>query len=446
MSTDALARALDRASGARPIPGNAVQLHDAPGALTAMLDGIAAAHHTVDFENYVIKADVTGRRFAEALGQAAARGVTVRVLYDPVGCRTTPGRFWRDLGRRGCAVRAANPPSLLHPLRAFRRDHRKLVTVDGTLGILGGVCIADPWMTGRGQERPWRDAAIAVRGPAVGAMCSSFTKVWRQNGGDARTTTSEHDEPQGDAVVRVVEGFPGAFRLHRAMEFLAATATRQIWITDAYFVAPPSLMRALIAAAQDGVDVRLMVPGQSDLPVVRSFTRVGYRELLRAGVRIWEWHGPMLHSKTALVDGERFKVGSSNLNPSSLAGNWELDVIVDDVALAAQAALVFRRDLSEAAEIVLRLPRLVPALPPAVVSAHPSLRPPARDLPRRAFRTLRNVAGGARRGLAGALTFSLAGIGVLLVALPTAVAYVLAVGAFALAGLAATRAVARRRD
>lgn len=448
MTTDALARALDRASGARPIPGNAIRLLDAPGALTAMLEAISTARHSVNFENYIIKADATGRRFAEALEHAAARGVTVRVLYDPVGCRTTPLRFWRRLRRGGCAVRTANALSLAHPLRAFQRDHRKLITVDGSIGILGGVCIADPWMTGgRLDDGPWRDAAIEVRGPAVGVMFASFTHLWRQSGGEGDATVTERDERPGDAVVRVIEGAPGALRLQRALEFLAATATRQLWITDAYFVAPPSMMRALIAAAQDGVDVRLMVPGQSDLPIVRSFTRVGYRELLRAGARIWEWHGPMLHSKTALVDGHRFKVGSSNLNPSSLMGNWELDVMVDDVALATEAANVFRRDLNQAVEIVLRMPRLVPALPPAVVSAARQPRlPPARELPRRAFRTLRHVAGGARRGLAGALTFSLAGIGALLVALPTTVAYLLAAAAFGLAGLAAVRALGRRRD
>ena len=106
VTTDALARALDRASGARPIPGNAIRLLDAPGALMAMLEAITTAHHSVNFENYIIKADATGRRFAEALEQAASRGVTVRVLYDPVGCRTTPIAWWesRSPGRRhrGC--------------------------------------------------------------------------------------------------------------------------------------------------------------------------------------------------------------------------------------------------------------------------------------------------------------------------------------------------------
>lgn len=436
-------RALDRATGSRPVAGNAASLLDAPAALAAMRHAIANARHTVHFENYIVTADATGRRFAQLFVDAARRGVMVRIIYDWLGCRGTPLWFWRDLRAAGCHVRAASRPSLAHPLRLLQRDHRKLCVVDGTDAVLGGICIADPW----DGEEAWRDVALGVRGPAVRVLDAGFAKAWVAMGGDPITLDGSAAPPAGTAELRIIEGTPGAFRLHRTIEYLAAIAERQIWITDAYFVAPPSLVRALIAAVRDGVDVRLMVPGHSDLPVVRTFTRVGYRELLIAGVRIWEWHGPMLHSKTAVVDGRYVKVGSSNLNPSSLMGNWELDALVDDPTMATEAALAFRRDIGQSVEVILRAPRLTTALPPAVVaSARRRKRRPARELPRRAVRTLRQVAGGAQRGLAGAVTFVLVGVGVLSVTLPTVVAYATAAVAFGLAGLAASRGVARWRD
>src|SRR5262249_61536662 len=140
--------------------------------------------------------------------------------------------------------------------------------------------------------------------------------------------------PQGDGGVGVISGEPGRERTYRVIELLAAGSISRLWITDAYLVAPPRLFQALRDAAKDGVDVRLLVPGSSDLPLVRNLSRIGYRELLRSGVRIYEWDGPMLHAKTIVPDGRWSRVGSSNLNPSSLVGNWEVDVLVEDTALA----------------------------------------------------------------------------------------------------------------
>ena len=132
----------------------------------------------------------------------------------------------------------------------------------------------------------------------------------------------------------MIAGEPGRERTYRVIELLAAGSIERLWITDAYLVAPPRLLQALRDAAKDGVDVRLLVPGSSDLPLVRNLSRIGYRELLRSGVRIFEWDGPMLHAKTIVADGRWVRVGSSNLNPSSLIGNYELDVLVEDAVLA----------------------------------------------------------------------------------------------------------------
>ena len=182
----------------------------------------------------------------------------------------------------------------------------------------------------------------------------------------------------GPTAVRVVEGVPEGSRTWRAVQLLAATAAERLWITDAYLVAPAALYAALIDAARDGVDVRILLPGATDIPTVRALTRIGYRDLLAAGVRIFEWRGPMLHAKTLVVDRRWVRVGSTNLNFSSLLANYELDVVVDDEALAVELAERFRLDAADSREIVLRdgrrllLPRLVDA---AVPAPHPTSAP-----------------------------------------------------------------------
>lgn len=448
-----LDRALDRACAARAIPGNVVRpLAQGPAALDRMLALVAGAERTVHFENYIIRSDRTGRRFAEALRDAAGRGVAVRVLYDAIGCRGTRRAYWRGLRQAGVQVQAFHPLNPFRPLRTIRRDHRKYVAVDAAAAIVGGMCIGDEWAGDpeRGRE-PWRDSAVEVTGPAVSALDLIFHRLWVQAGGaPPAERVPPRPDPVGEAHVRVIDGIPGRLRLVRAVELLAASAAYRLWVTDAYLVPPISLYATLLSAARAGVDVRILVPGRTDLPVVRALTRVGYRELLEAGGRIWEWRGPMLHAKTVLVDDQWFKVGSSNLNPSSLISNYELDLLVEDREAVAVAARQFRRDLAAAVEIVLRRRvaprRLAGRLPPAVVPERGggARRQPG-DLPEHAVQTVRQVAGGARRSIAGALLFGFLGSGVLLLALPRVMAYVLAGGAFLVALLGAAHEFLRWR-
>ena len=183
--------------------------------------------------------------------------------------------------------------------------------------------------------------------------------------------------PQGEAEVRVIGGEPGRERTYRVIELLAAGSIERLWITDAYLVAPPRLFQALRDAARDGVDVRLLVPGSSDLPLVRNLSRIGYRDLLRSGVRIYEWDGPMLHAKTIVADGRWTRVGSSNLNPSSLMGNWELDVLIEDPDLADAMERQFRLDIARSREVTRR-----PVRGPAAASARAPDRAAATQIPR----------------------------------------------------------------
>lgn len=448
-----LERALDRASGARAIPGNRLALlSDGPAIFAAIDDLIRSAERTIHFENYIIRSDRTGWAVGEMLAARADEGVSVRVLFDAVGSRRTSRRLWRFLGEHGVEVRRFRPLLRSTPLEAVQRDHRKLVAVDGREALVGGFCIGDEWARGSRDEGgvPWRDAAVRIAGPAAHVAELGFRHMWSLAGVPlSEVTESQEAEGAGEAVVRVIEGVPGRSRMYRALSVLAAGAASRLWIADAYFVPPPTFIAGLVAAAADGVDVRVLVPGKTDLPVVRLFTRAGYRELLEGGLRVYEWQGPMLHAKTVLLDQTWSRVGSSNINFSSLLGNYELDVLAEDRHLAGELADEFRRDLSEASEVVLERRWLLSRARPEDRGRRlPAPRHPrrVRAARRAAAVTLRQIAAGARRWVTGVAALVLTGMGVFFLALPRFTAWLLAGGAFSLAGVAAWHGFRRRRE
>jgi cardiolipin synthase len=163
----------------------------------------------------------------------------------------------------------------------------------------------------------------------------------------------------GDVPLRVIATIPATAALYRLDQLIVATAQRTLWLTDAYYVGVTGYVQALRAAAMDGVDVRLLVPGATDIPVVRAVSRAGYRPLLEAGIRVFEWNGPMLHAKTAVADGHWARVGSTNLNLASWIGNWEMDVAVVDDRFGQMMQEVYLEDLRHASEIVLHRPRRI---------------------------------------------------------------------------------------
>ena len=455
-------RALDRATGARPIPGNIVRhIADSSEALKTMLEMIAGAQRTIHFENYIIHDDSIGSRFATAWAERARAGVRVRVLYDAFGCRSTSSGYWRELKSYGVDVRPFRPIWTSGPIEAFIRDHRKLLVVDGEKAMTGGLCIGDEWAGNPAESKEcWRDTMVVVCGPAIAALDGAFSRMWARAGSPLpEDETSPPPEECGPSAVRVVEGLPGQSRIYRAMQLLTAAVTERLWITDAYLVAPPPLYASLVDAARGGVDVRLLLPGTSDVPFIRVFTRGGYRELLHAGARIFEYRGPMLHAKTFVADHEWARVGSSNLNVSSLLGNYELDLVTEQDGLTATLATQFMHDMTQSSEIVLMAHRRLP-LPPRLVDAavvNPSLAPvpsPASAQPhKRSLRerqaaaavALMQAAGGARRMVAGAAAGVFFVLGVLLILFPLVTSAVLAVGALATALGLAGYADARRR-
>jgi cardiolipin synthase len=450
-----VACAINRAAGGRPIPGNQVDLLiDGPDTYARMREVITQAQHWIHFENYKIQSDSAGWQFAELLARRAREGMPVRVLYDWFGSIGTSRGFWRYLRAAGVEVRAFHRPRPLDVVTNLSRNHRKLVVADGARAVLGGLCIGCEW-TGETHKsgQPWRDTALDIQGPAAAVLDQTFVNMWNLTGSPVPPDQiAGAVAPMGTAEVRVISGEPGRERAYRVIELLAVGSVQRLWITDAYLVAPPRLFQAFRDSARDGVDVRLLVPGSSDVPLVRNLSRIGYRDLLRSGVRIYEWDGPMLHAKTIMVDHRWVRIGSSNLNPSSLLGNYELDVLVEDADLAQAMEDQFRLDIARSSEVAsrrVRGPRRISqALPVALTHQHPEnpavYQRSRRETGRRAVLVLRAVASHARRSVFLPISGIFVALGLLFVALPRISAYVLAAMCAWLA-LGAGREAFRRR-
>ena len=361
------ARGLWRIAAADVSSGNRVTLlRDGPATFGAMLQLIEDATTSIDLETYIFRSDEVGHRFSEALSEAAKRGVTVRLLRDWIGGRGTSRSFITELRNNGVDVAVFNPPGPRAWLGLVPRDHRKLLVVDGTIGITGGVGVGREWTTGvqKLQRSRWRDTAVKIEGPAAHDMVQAFDNMWRRASGNERRGSHRflrrpargaHLDPATDmpALVGIVEGEPLRLRVSRALQIQAISARRSIWIATAYFTPSPSEVEALNGAARDGVDVRILVPSNNDHPWVSLLARRYYRRLLTNGVRIWEWRGEMMHAKTSVVDGRWVRVGSTDFNPLGVAINYELDAVIEDAVLGQQAEEMFLADLDASREIIL---------------------------------------------------------------------------------------------
>lgn len=350
---------LNRAAGAPLIAGNALEiLIDGRANFDAWLKAMRSAGTAILFENYIFRDDEVARGFRAALVERASAGVRVCVLRDWLGCLGQSGAgFWQPLLDAGGEVRVYNPPQLASPFGWLARDHRKSLVVDGTIGFLGGICVSARWLGDAARDiAPWRDTGVALRGPAVQSLTAAFADVWQECGAPLSTEILALGDPEtaGDVDLRVVETIPNVARLYRLEQLIAAVAQHRLWLTDAYFVGIAPYIQALAAAARDNVDVRLLVPGSSDIPMIGSLSRAGYRPLLEAGVRVFEWNGSMLHAKTAVADGRWARIGSSNLNLASWLGNCELDVTIENKAIAQRMETQYEEDLGNATEIVLK--------------------------------------------------------------------------------------------
>ena len=352
-------QAFSRAAGAPLIGGNRVTLlKDAAENYPAWFKAISNAERYIHFESYIIHEDDQGWKFADALIAKAKQGVRVRLVYDWLGgFGKTSRSFWNYLRENDVDVRSYNPPQWDSPLGWLSRDHRKTLTVDGRIGFITGLCIGRDWV-GNSEKKldPWRDTGVEVRGPAVADIERGFAYIWNVIGDRLpKEEIADRDaiSQEGEIELRVVATIPANAGMLRLDQMVAALARSRLWLTDAYYAGTTSYVQALRAAAMDDVDVRLLVPSATDIPILRPLSRSGYRTLLEAGVRIFEWNGSMLHAKTAVADGRWARVGSTNLNVASWFGNCEMDAVVEDERFGVEMENMYLEDLKNATEIVL---------------------------------------------------------------------------------------------
>lgn len=386
-------KALARTSDAPLRTDNRLELlKDGARTFDDWLAAIERAERWIHLENYIFTADEIGQRFSQALRDKASSGVSARVLYDWFGCLDVPRSHWRKMRDAGMDVRVVNPPTVGTPLGVIRRDHRKLIGVDGLYGSTGGVCISGDWLVSSPETGlTYRDTAVSVRGPAVAEIEKAFAGTWRESGSplpENERIEAADIEPVGEANVRVVVQERRRMRTLRMLELLTASVQERLWVTDAYFLSMPILTESLMATARDGVDVRVIVPATNDIPWIGAVSRSGYRQFLEAGVRIFEYSGPMIHAKTIVADGWWSKIGSTNLNLSSLGANWEIDLVAEDQTFAKKMEDLFEEDIANSREIHL--------VEPTKSGRQPKIRPngPIDS-------TDRKVQRGARRGVVG---------------------------------------------
>jgi len=342
------------------VSGNRVALlHDGEQAFPAMLEAIAEAKREILLEMYWFASDEVGRQFADALTAKAETGVTVRVIYDAVGSIQSDGRMFSRLRDAGCEVEQYNP---IAPWRArFRigvvnnRDHRKLLIVDRQVGFTGGVNLGNEWAPKGAGGAGWRDDTIRIEGPAVEQMCDIFDYGWRRivepPSADRPRLRPPVDTGDGTGSrVRVLANH--YFRERRAIRqaYLRRieSAQRSVCITNSYFVPDGQIRRVLGRAVARGAEVRVIVPGKSDVFAVPHAARKLYGRLLEAGIQLYEWQGSILHSKTAVIDGRWCTVGTYNLDARSLRFNLEVVAAVEDAAVAGAMEDRFNEDLEHA--------------------------------------------------------------------------------------------------
>jgi cardiolipin synthase len=322
--------------------------------LSTMLGAIREARRSVDVEMYTFACDFVGRRFARALAERAAEGIRVRVLVDAAGCRQTPRSFFGWMRERGIHVKGVNPlrKFLLHGALYRWRDHRKLVVIDGDTSFVGGLNLSRDYAPLREGGGGWKDSAIRTRGPVVGALSDSFEKVWRDGERALPAGAAAGSPGAGDVPALIVESRPvGPGPFAAVFRHAVNQARHRIWIANPYFLPPRSFRKALRRAARRGVDVRLLLPRRSDSSIVLRASQRSYAHYLRSGIRLFEWPGPMMHSKAAVVDGLWSTIGSYNIDPLSLLVNRELNLVLLGGRTGRAFEEMFEQDFAGSAEI-----------------------------------------------------------------------------------------------
>jgi cardiolipin synthase A/B len=351
----------------RFLPGNSVRLlRDGREAYPAMLEAIAQARRQVLLEMYWFDSDIIGRRFADELKRARERKVEVAIIYDSVGSIGADRGMFAELEAAGAHVLEYNPVApwrrrfQLSFSRLSRRDHRKILVVDGNVGFTGGINLALQWAPTEEGGAAWRDDMMRIAGRAVNGLSHCFHRAWRKH----ELPRLQHLHAEAPAAepgqrllpVRILGERYFRHRHEIARDYLSRVyaAKKTVYISNSYFVPDGTVRRALSRAALRGVDVRVIVPAHSDVEAVKYAGRSQYERLLRSGVRLYEWQEGMFHAKTAAIDGEWCTTGTFNFDYMSLRNNLEVNASVLDSELAGEVVSSFREDLKSSREVELK--------------------------------------------------------------------------------------------
>jgi cardiolipin synthase A/B len=351
----------------RFIGGNTVKLlRDGKEAFPPMLEAIAQARRQVLLEMYWFGSDAVGRRFAEELVRARRRGVEVAIIYDSLGSIGADRDMFAELQGAGAHVHEYNPVAPWRRKmpwtwsRLSRRNHRKILVVDGSIGFTGGINLASQWAPLDEGGEGWRDDMMRIEGRAVNGLSHCFHRVWRRHPLPPllhlHAAPPEPTPGQRLLPVRILGERYFRHRHEIARDYVSRVyaAKKSVYISNSYFVPDGSVRRALMRAAARGVDVRVIVPAHSDVEAVKYAGRAQYEVLLEAGVRIYEWQEGMFHAKTAAIDASWCTTGTFNFDYMSLRNNLEVNASVLDDELASEVVTSFRRDLEGCVEVDLK--------------------------------------------------------------------------------------------
>jgi cardiolipin synthase len=348
-------RAMLASRALRFTEGNRVDVFDnGADGLDAMLAAIRTAKTRVHLETYILRSDTTGRRFLKELTQRAGDGAHVRLLFDALGSRSLDRRALEPLRRAGGQVAAFNPPSRWLPHFApRRRDHRKILTVDGRVAFVGGLNVGDEYAARDGAEPEWRDAHLRLEGPAVRDLDAVFLESWfRADAGDLAWDALLGQEAAPSASTRCAVLADGpAYRRRRMRELLISAldeAERRVLLVSPYFVPGRRVLDALERAGERGIEIDLLTAGRTDHPLLRRGARAAVWRLAERGVRVFEDVRRMMHAKVAVFDDDFAIVGTSNLDRQSFEHSYEVNVILEGTEVANEVRERFLRNLPQA--------------------------------------------------------------------------------------------------
>jgi len=320
----------------------------------ALFAAIRSAEYSIHLEYYIIHDDHIGSTLANELAAAVQRGVTVRLIYDYIGCLDTPASYFKKLSRMGVNLLPFNVPSFKRGVYWFdKRDHRKMAIIDGRVAFLGGFNIGDEYAGCMADNFNFRDLGFTIRGEAVCELETVFNETWSGYSEESVTAGAPGEQRRlsgksGDASVNIISGGPRQRRsyIREAFQVNIASAAEEILIATPYFVPGLRIIRSLLRAARRGVRVRLLLPARNDVPLVLLLGRSSYATLLRGGIQIFELEREILHAKVMLIDGERTVIGSANLDQRSFHRNFEINCIVDNVEFGAQIRALIQEEIS----------------------------------------------------------------------------------------------------